>query len=101
MTPYGETSARPGNEAQPGFNGRELSARVIALAPIWPGVGADHAAAGARSPDQSRCARLGPKSVLPLLVTLILAELDCLAILHSPDVHFRKRCGDSVSLRVD
>src|SRR5215469_13957966 len=36
---------------------------------------------------------LGPKSVLSLFVTLILAELDCLAVLHSPDVHFRKRCG--------
>src|SRR5215813_12553268 len=44
---------------------------------------------------------LGPKSALPLLVALILAKLHCLAVLHSPDVYFRKRCGDSVSLCID
>src|SRR5262249_43733995 len=42
-----------------------------------------------------------PESIFALLVALIFAELDRLAVLQSPDVHFGKRHGDPLSLRID
>src|SRR5262245_8005098 len=43
----------------------------------------------------------GPKTVLPLLVARILAELDGLSVFHPPDVHRRKRGGNFVSTCID
>src|SRR5262249_43829778 len=42
-----------------------------------------------------------PEPIFPLLVTLIFTELDCLCVLHSPDVYFRKRSGNAVSFRIN
>ena len=41
----------------------------------------------------------GPELILPLLVTLVFAELDRHSTFHSPDVDFGKRRSNPISLR--
>ena len=53
------------------------------------------------TPERFPVAFSGPELILPLLVTLIFPKLAYLSILNSPNVHFRKRSRNGISLHIN